>query len=170
MSLMTRFSFSISLIFCIQLSRCVANKPCDKRRISPMQVYLREADIRRLTYGASPFNEESGGFRVAHGAVSLFAKVRQPPGLPRRLQRSTFGRPGLNRRVRDGNGCDPGTHRHRRGVCQGASCGDRFPLTRNLRFLVRDRALMSALKRHRPCLQAVGRFRFIAAALTLTAK
>ena len=41
-------------------------------------------------------------------------KVRQPPGLPRRLQRSTFGRLRLNRRVRDGNGCDPQTHRHRK--------------------------------------------------------
>ena len=41
-------------------------------------------------------------------------ELRQPPGLPRRLQRSTFGRLGLNRRVRDGNGCDPQTHCHRK--------------------------------------------------------
>ena len=38
---------------------------------------------------------------------------RQPPALPRRLQRSTIGRPGLNRRVRDGYGCFPRAHRHR---------------------------------------------------------
>ena len=40
--------------------------------------------------------------------------IRRPPALPRRLQRSTIGRPGLNRRVRDGNGCFPWTHRHRK--------------------------------------------------------
>ena len=31
----------------------------------------------------------------------------QPPTLPCRLQQSTIGRLGLNRRVRDGNGCLP---------------------------------------------------------------
>ena len=31
----------------------------------------------------------------------------QPPTLPCRLQQSTIGRLGLNRRVRDGNGCVP---------------------------------------------------------------
>ena len=36
----------------------------------------------------------------------------QPPTLPYRLQYSTIGRPGLNRRVRDGNGCAPRTYRH----------------------------------------------------------
>ncbi len=44
-------------------------------------------------------------------------RLRQPPTLPRRLQRSTIGRPGLNRRVRYGNGCVPRPHRHRRSVC-----------------------------------------------------
>ena len=33
--------------------------------------------------------------------------IWQPPTLPRRLQRSTIGRLGLNLRVRDGNGCVP---------------------------------------------------------------
>ena len=33
--------------------------------------------------------------------------IWQPPTLPRRLQRSTIDRLGLNHRVRDGNGCDP---------------------------------------------------------------
>ena len=40
--------------------------------------------------------------------------IRQPPILPYRLQYSTFGRSGLNRRVRDGYGCFPRTHRHRK--------------------------------------------------------
>ena len=34
-------------------------------------------------------------------------KMWQPPALPYRLQYSTIGRLGLNRRVRDGNGCVP---------------------------------------------------------------
>ena len=33
--------------------------------------------------------------------------IRRPPALPHRLQCSTIGRLGLNRRVRDGNGCFP---------------------------------------------------------------
>ena len=36
----------------------------------------------------------------------------QPPILPCRLQQSTFGRIGLNRRVRYGNGCFSVTYRH----------------------------------------------------------
>ena len=39
--------------------------------------------------------------------------IRQPPALPYRLQYSTIGRLSLNRRVRDGNGCAPRTHRRR---------------------------------------------------------
>ena len=38
---------------------------------------------------------------------------RHPPTLPYRLQYSTIGRPGLNHRVRNGNGCLPRPHRHR---------------------------------------------------------
>ena len=36
---------------------------------------------------------------------NFFKAGWHPPILPRRLQRSTFGRSALNRRVRDGNGC-----------------------------------------------------------------
>ena len=43
-----------------------------------------------------------------------FKVIRQPPALPCRLQHSTIGRLGLNHRVRDGNGCDPQAHRHRK--------------------------------------------------------
>ena len=38
----------------------------------------------------------------------------RPPTLPHRLQCSTIGRLGLNRRVRDGNGCVPQPHRHQK--------------------------------------------------------
>ena len=40
-------------------------------------------------------------------SLFLFFRFRQPPALPCRLQHSTIGRSGLNRRVRDGNGCVP---------------------------------------------------------------
>ena len=40
--------------------------------------------------------------------------IWQPPTLPHRLQCSTLGRAGLNRRVRDGNGCFPCPHRHQK--------------------------------------------------------
>ena len=46
--------------------------------------------------------------------LSFFFINRQPPILPYRYQYSTFGRPRLNRRVRDGNGCFPWAHRHRK--------------------------------------------------------
>ena len=45
--------------------------------------------------------------------LSYAPMLRQPPALPCRLQHSTIGRTGLNRRVRDGNGCAPCTHRRR---------------------------------------------------------
>ena len=38
--------------------------------------------------------------------------IWHPPALPCRLQHSTIGRLGLNRRVRDGNGCVPQPHQH----------------------------------------------------------
>ena len=43
---------------------------------------------------------------------NLYKNVWHPPILPYRLQHSTVGRTGLNRRVRDGNGCGPCAHRH----------------------------------------------------------
>ena len=43
-----------------------------------------------------------------------FLIIWHPPALPCRLQHSTIGRPGLNHRVRDGNGCFPRTHRHQK--------------------------------------------------------
>ena len=40
--------------------------------------------------------------------------IWHPPALPCRLQHSTIGRLGLNRRVRDGNGCVPQPRRHQK--------------------------------------------------------
>ena len=55
-------------------------------------------------------------FLTSDFALLVFAKKtmwRHPPTLPYRLQYSTIGRPGLNHRVRNGNGCVPRAHRHR---------------------------------------------------------
>ena len=46
----------------------------------------------------------------------ILLEFRQPPALPYRRQYSTIGRPGLNHRVRDGNGCVPWAYRHRKFV------------------------------------------------------
>ena len=48
--------------------------------------------------------------------LSYIPIIWRPPALPHRLQCSTFGRSGLNRRVRDGNGCFPQAHRHQKYV------------------------------------------------------
>ena len=59
-------------------------------------------------------------FKVRRDSMSLpfrpptaehFFLFWRPPALPCRLQHSTIGRAGLNRRVRDGNGCVPCTYR-----------------------------------------------------------
>ena len=47
-------------------------------------------------------------------ADKIFFTIRQPPALPCRLQHSTIGLLGLNHRVRDGYGCFPQAHRHRK--------------------------------------------------------
>ena len=50
--------------------------------------------------------------RCVHAFSSLtFYQDWRPPALPHRLQCSTIGRPGLNRRVRHGNGCFPRPYR-----------------------------------------------------------
>ena len=50
--------------------------------------------------------------------VKAFLMFRQPPALPCRLQHSTIGLLGLNHRVRDGYGCFPQAHRHRKSCYQ----------------------------------------------------
>ena len=52
----------------------------------------------------------------------LFSLIRRPPALPHRLQCSTIGRLRLNRRVRDGNGCFPQAHRHRKYSRYSSKC------------------------------------------------
>ena len=53
-------------------------------------------------------------FYLISSFLCFFWGFWQPPTLPHRLQCSTLGRPGLNLRVRDGNGCVPWPHRHQK--------------------------------------------------------
>ena len=78
-----------------------------------MQFYFRclvFSDFSDSQY--SVFKVQSGFSSVSK--ISSSKWVRQPPILPYRLQYSTFGRYGLHRRVRDGNGCYPIPYRHRK--------------------------------------------------------
>ena len=99
------------LILCIQFSR------------SDTSLFANVRLLRNLTPRHSPhvfasfctFGCKHPQCKICSDAwLTASRGLRQPPGLPRRLQRSTFGRLRLNRRVRDGNGCDPQTHCHRK--------------------------------------------------------
>ena len=57
--------------------------------------------------GLEPPTSRLSGVRSNRLSYKPFFLIRQPPILPYRLQHSTFGRLGLNHRVRDGNGCVP---------------------------------------------------------------
>ena len=76
----------------------------------------RESDFRLFPMGLSglepPTSRLSGvrSNRLSYKPILIW----RPPTLPHRLQCSTLGRPGLNHRVRDGNGCYPWAHRHQR--------------------------------------------------------
>ncbi len=63
--------------------------------------------------GLEPPTSRLSGVRSNRLSYKPFL-IRQPPALPHRLQCSTIGRLGLNHRVRDGNGCLPQAHRHRK--------------------------------------------------------
>ena len=61
--------------------------------------------------GLEPPTSRLSGVRSNQLSYKPFL-IWRPPALPHRLQCSTIGRLGLNRRVRDGYGCFPQTHRH----------------------------------------------------------
>ena len=65
-----------------------------------------------LALSASPY-KKNFLYRITDNSLK---KIRQPPIFPGRLQPSIVGRISLNLRVRDGNGCDPDAHRHRKYV------------------------------------------------------
>ena len=68
-------------------------------------LYMRFSRCVRAPAFASRFL-----YRSELCSVPTFVSWR-PPALPHRLQCSTIGLPGLNRRVRDGNGCFPRAYR-----------------------------------------------------------
>ena len=63
--------------------------------------------------GLEPPTSRLSGVRSNQLSYKPFL-IWRPPALPHRLQCSTIGRLGLNRRVRDGYGCFPQTHRHQK--------------------------------------------------------
>ena len=65
--------------------------------------------IRNLKYFFQLYSKS-----LITGKFSFSFLIWRPPALPHRLQCSTIGRLGLNRRVRDGNGCFPQPHRHQK--------------------------------------------------------
>ena len=99
----------------MQFSRCYEHLDGDKRKRRQHLTCdacraLSEASLLRDAAELSSsvvLCISSSSFRMLNSL-----RLRQPPTLPRRLQRSTIGRPGLNRRVRYGNGCAPHAYRH----------------------------------------------------------
>ena len=86
--------------------------------------------------GLEPPTSRLSGVRsngLSYKPALIFFLIRQPPILPYRCQYSTFGRFGLNRRVRDGNGCYPKAHRHRKSFGIRPSVA-RFVLFIDIRF------------------------------------
>ena len=63
--------------------------------------------------GLEPPTSRLSGVRSNQLSYKPFL-IRQPPAFPCRLQHSIIGRFSLNRRVRDGYGCFPEAHRHRK--------------------------------------------------------
>jgi hypothetical protein len=79
-------------------------------------------DLTRIlcqSFESSAFSEDSDRRQPALLCLKPYIRLPfswfwQPPILPCRLQHSTFGRLGLNRRVRDVYGCSPKPHRHQK--------------------------------------------------------
>ena len=79
--------------------------------------HLKKISLPKLMglNGLEPSTSRLSGVRsnqLSYKPISIW----QPPTLPCRLQHSTIGRPSLNRRVRDENGCVPWTHRHQKSL------------------------------------------------------
>ena len=98
------------------------SKPSGDGEIRTHDPLLARQVLSQLSYtpicwmglnGLEPSTSRLSGVRsnqLSYKPISIW----QPPTLPCRLQHSTIGRPSLNRRVRDENGCVPWTHRHQK--------------------------------------------------------
>ena len=83
---------------------------------------------------------------------SLHCKSWRPPALPLRLQSSTIGRPRLNHRVRDENGCFPWPHRHQKFYVKGKNLPQQQNSTTNyLTFSLRKEVIQPHLPIRLPC-------------------
>ena len=112
---------------CIQFSRCIADTlyrlSGDKEIRTPDPLLARQV-LSQLSYtpkftqkmgssGLEPPTSRLSGVRsnrLSYEPIGL----RQPSTLPGSCPPSTIDRSGLNRRVRNGNGCVPWAHHHRR--------------------------------------------------------
>ena len=84
--------------------------PLLARQVLSQLSYIPSSKVVRLiSFGERPKKLNSSSLRS--DSLTFLWSWHQP-ALPHRLQCSTIGRSGLNRRVRDGNGCVPGPHRH----------------------------------------------------------
>ena len=66
--------------------------------------------------------------RTSNDFEVLFTGFRRPSTLPGSFPPSTIDRSGLNRRVRNGNGCVPQAHHHRKFSIYEVSGLDRLPV------------------------------------------
>ena len=123
--------YLILIIVCMELSRYLTGKSSRNgdKEIRTLDPLLARQVLSQLSYvpiciyynqvlvdymglsGLEPPTSRLSGVRS--NQLSYKPKIRQPPALPRRPQRSTIGRHGLNHRVRDVYGCSPAAHRHR---------------------------------------------------------
>ena len=112
-------------VFVVQFSRCVLNGCllCYRRLVGtsgfePPTSRLSGVRSNQLSYKPILKSYDSSGDEEIRTLDPLLARqvlsqlsyipiIWRPPALPHRLQCSTIGRLGLNRRVRDGNGCFP---------------------------------------------------------------
>ena len=130
------YDYLLIILTCMQFSRynlfiltdilsVIRNlKPCLKSLITGKTSYHNSTS---LLIGLTPAHRSSPStvlfpteltcqrlFLYEQAPSLFFSLIRRPPALPHRLQCSTIGRLRLNRRVRDGNGCFPQAHRHRK--------------------------------------------------------
>ena len=134
-----------SLLLLTEFLSVIRNlKPCLKPLITGKTSYHNSTS---LLIGLTPVSRSSSFtvlfpteltyrclFLYEQATHLFFSLIRRPPALPHRLQCSTIGRLRLNRRVRDGNGCFPQAHRHRKHYLLGEVfsslfCGAELPLS-----------------------------------------